>query len=354
MRIIDGYIRKAVLSGTLIALLVLLPLVAFLLLADELDNVGTSRYGLWDAFSFIGLSLPRYAYQILPIAALIGSLWGLGNLAVHSELTALRAAGVSMQRIVLAVLKAGVITALLAVAIGEGLAPLADERGNQLRAEALSERITLKSRYGFWARDGAAFINIRQILPGGRLQNIFIYEFDEAKRLKLATHARSAIYTGEAWRLEGIVQSSLSEQGVEEKRAKQATWRSLIDPGMLSLLVVDPQVLSAWGLQRYIRFMEDNGLSAASYKVAFWNKVATPLVILAMIFLAVPLLFSTFRTVGVGQRIFIGVLIGVGFYIVNQAFSQLAVVYSLSPVLMAFTPAVLCFVVGVWFFRRVR
>ena len=161
MRIFDRYIRRAVLSGTAVALSVLLPLLGFLLLADELDYVGTGNYTLGKAFGFIGLSMPRFAYQIFPVTALIGSLIGLGSLAAHSELTAMRAAGVEAGRIVWGVLKAGMVAAVIAVIIGEVIAPVCEEKGNQMRAEAMSESIALKSRYGFWARDGNAFINIR-------------------------------------------------------------------------------------------------------------------------------------------------------------------------------------------------
>jgi len=354
MTIVDRYIGRSVLSGTLVAVLVLLPLVSFLLLADELDYVGTGRYSLLDAFTFIGLSLPRHAYQILPIAALIGALLGLGNLAAHSELTAMRAAGISVARIVAAALKAGLITAAIAVFVGEVIAPASEEKGKQLRAEAMSEQFALKSHYGFWARDGESFINIRGLFPGGRLRDIYIYEFDDEKRLKQSTHAQSALYTGNAWRLENVSQSSVTEQGVTVSVARQAVWKSLLDPGMLSLLVVDPHILPVWDLYRYIQFMQDNGLSALSYQVAFWGKVAMPVVILAMIFLSVPLLFGTLRSVGVGQRVFIGVLIGIAFYIVNKAFSHLAVVYSLSPMLAAFLPGMLCLVAAAWVFRRVH
>ena len=138
------------------------------------------------------------------------------------------------------------------------------------------------------------------------------------------------------------------------RASRQAIWDSLLDPGMLSLLVVDPHILPAWGLYRYIRFMEENGLNATSYQVAFWTKMSTPLVILAMMSLSVPLLFGALRTVGVGQRVFVGVLIGVVFYWFTRASSQLAVVYSLSPLLSAFLPGILCVLGIIWVFRRAR
>jgi lipopolysaccharide export system permease protein len=327
MRTLDRYILRAVSTGTLLAMAFLLPLVAFLLLSDELDHVGTGRYALGDAFAFIGLSMPRYAYQLFPIAVLIGTLLGLGGLAANLELTAMRAAGISVARIVGAALKAGLAAAVLAVLLGEVIAPYSEARATQLRAEGLS---------------------------GGHLRNVAIHELDADRRLKLTTHAREAVYTGDAWRLTRIRQSEIGDEGVTTRYWREAVWESLLDPGMLSLLVVDPHALPVWGLHRYIGFMEENGLSATSYKAAFWSKIAAPLVILAMIFLSVPLLFGTLRSGGVGQRIFVGVLIGVAFYVLDRAFSQISLVYAVPPVLAAFVPGLLCFAAGIWFYRRVR
>jgi lipopolysaccharide export system permease protein len=141
---------------------------------------------------------------------------------------------------------------------------------------------------------------------------------------------------------------------VQTRSSRRAVWDSLLDPGMLSLLVVEPNFLPVWALYRYIGFMEENGLSSITYEVAFWGKVAVPLVILAMISLAVPLLFGSLRSVGVGQRVFVGVLIGIVFYVLNKGFSQLAVVYPVSPVVAAFLPGTLCFIGALWLFGRAR
>lgn len=354
MLIIDRYILRAVLLGSLLAMAALLPLVAFLVLADELRDVGSVNYTLADAFAYMALSLPRYAYLLFPMVALIGSLLGLGSLAAHSELVAMRAAGISLERILGSVLRAGLVLALLAWFMGELVAPASEEQARQLRAEALSAQIALKTRYGFWVRDGDAFINIRQILPGGQLRDLYIYEFDPDKRLQLSTHAQEAVYAEGVWQLRNIRQTELREEGLQTRTLDTAAWKSLLDPAMLSLLLVDPNILPVWSLYRYIHFMEDNGLNALTYEVAFWGKVAMPLVILAMLFLSVPLLFNAQRRLGLGQRIFTGVLIGIAFYVLNRALAQLPLVYAFNPLLAAFLPGLLCVGAGLLILRRVR
>jgi lipopolysaccharide export system permease protein len=353
LKILDRYLAGAVVGGALATLAVLLPLLGFFLLADEMDKVGDSGYMFADAVTFVALSIPRYAYQIFPIATLIGALIGLGSLASRSELVAMRAAGVSISRIVAAALKAGALLAVIAFLVGEGVAPVAEQKALQLRSEAQSGQATLNTPYGFWARDGNAFINIREILPGAYLRDVFIYEFDDRQRLTVATHADDAHYREKRWILDGISRSKISEDGVQVSRVTSASWDSLLDPALLNVVLVDPQALPVWGLFRYVRFMAANNQDAGAYGVAFWGKVVHPLLILAMIFLSIPILFGSARTTGMGTRVFLGILVGIGFYLVSRTFAYLALLYGVSPMVAAFTPPLLFLGVALWGLRRV-
>jgi lipopolysaccharide export system permease protein len=351
VKILDRYLGRAVISGTLMTLAVLLPLLGFFILADEMDQVGENGYRFADALVFVGLSMPRYAYQLFPIATLIGALIGLGALASSSELVAMRAAGVSISRIVLAAFKAGILLAVFAVTIGEGVAPGAEQKALQLRSEAQSGNVTLKTQYGFWARDGSSYINIREILPGTALRDISIFEV-EGERLTLATHARGASYRGGSWVLEGISRSRISDDGVEVRRLERTDWESLLDPALLRVVVVEPQILPIWSLMRYVHFMTTNGQDPGAYEVAMWNKIVHPFLILAMIFMSIPILFGSARSTGMGMRVFLGVMVGIGFYLVSQTFSYLALLYGLSAWLAATLPPLLFISAGVWVLRR--
>ena len=163
MKILDRYIGKTVVLSTLLSLLVLLTLVAFVTLLKEMDEVGTGVYRALDAVYYVLLILPRGAYEIFPVAVLLGSLIGLGGLAGNSELTAMRAAGISLARIIFAALKGGILVMLLVILLGEFVAPHSENYAEVMRAEKIAEKITLKTKYGFWARDGQSFINIRYI-----------------------------------------------------------------------------------------------------------------------------------------------------------------------------------------------
>ncbi len=212
----DRYIAVAMFKATAMTLVVLVVLLVFFGLIDEMDDVGRGAYQSGDAFLVALLSAPRYVFEVFPVAALVGSLISLGAMASHGELIAMRSAGFSLRQIVMAVMKAGVLMMLAVFLFGELVAPASEQWGEQHRSEKMQQNVVLKSRYGFWARDGRAYVNIRNVLPGARLQDIYIYEFDEQDRLSLASYAERAEHQGEHWMLYGIRQSQIAEQGLSD------------------------------------------------------------------------------------------------------------------------------------------
>jgi len=352
LRILDRYLGRAVLGGTTLTLAVLLPLLGFFILADEMDGVGEGNYFFLDALQFVALSMPRYAYQLFPIATLIGALVGLGSLAGSSELVAMRAAGVSIGRIIYAALKAGLLLALIAVGIGEGIAPVAEQTALQMRSLAKEGQVTLQSPYGFWARDGNAFVNIKEILSGTNLRDISIYELDDQRELSVATHASDARYVAGQWLLQDISLSRISESGIEVEHIDETGWNSLLDPSLLRIVVVEPHVLPVWGLWKYIQFMTVNEQDSGAYEVVFWGKIVQPFLIMAMIFVSIPILLGSSRSTGLGRRIFLGILVGIAFYLISRTFSYLSLLFELSPVVAAVTPPLLFLVGAMWVLRR--
>jgi lipopolysaccharide export system permease protein len=305
------------------------------------------------AYTYVALILPRYTYELFPLASLLGSLIGLGALASNSELMAMRAAGVSIGRIVLATLKSGLLVLIAVLIIGESLAPQAELAAQRMKMTALSSQIMLKTRYGFWSRDENTFINIRQILPDQRLANISIYQYDDQQRLKRALNAKKAVYEESGWVLESIRESRFSENQVEVINRDSQPWKTQLQPSVLDVVSVKPHMLAAWDLWRYIDYLQQNGQASLRYEVAFWGKVFSPLVTLVMLFLSIPFVFGSLRSVGIGQRVFVGAMIGIAFYLVNRALSYLAVVYSLNAVVSTLLPLFLFLGFALWKLRRI-
>jgi lipopolysaccharide export system permease protein len=243
LSLFERYIGSTMLKATAMTLVVLVMLLVFFTMIEEMGDVGRGDYRLRDAFLVAVLSAPRYMFEAFPVAALIGSLIGLGSMGSHGELIAMRGSGFSLRQIVLAVMKTGLLMMVLVFAFGELVAPPSEQWGAQHRMEKMHEKVTSNTRYGFWARDGRAFINIRTILPGARLEDIYVYELDDERRLKLATHAERAEHRRDHWLMYQIRQSRISETGVSQRQLDQARWDSLLDPGLLSAIVVEPTML---------------------------------------------------------------------------------------------------------------
>jgi len=352
VKILDRYLAGAVITGTLVTLGVLLPLMGFFLLADEMDEVGENGYELADALLFVALIMPRHTYQVFPIATLIGALAGLGALASRSELVAIRAAGVSIGHIVYAAVKGGILLALIAVAIGEGVAPIAEQKALQWRSEAQSGQAMLKSEHGFWARDGSAYIYIQEIPSGAQLRDIHIYELDEEQYLSRVTRAEHARYVKGSWVLQGISRSMIDNARIETSHLAQADLNSLLDPGLLKVIVVEPHVLPIWGLLRYVRYMAANGQDAHPYEVVFWGKAVHPFLILAMIFVSIPILVGSVRTGSFGARMLLGIFVGIAFYLVSRTFAYFALLYGMNPLIATLIPPLAFLAVAFWVLKR--
>ena len=352
MKILDAWIARHVAGGALLALAVLLSLTAVVSFVEELDSVGRGRYGIGGAIEFVLLTLPRHAFVLFPLAAVIGALVGLGTLAVSSELAVVRASGVSVARIVGAVLKGALVLVVIAVGLGEAVAPWCERLAESRRAAALEE--TRGQGDGFWIRDGHRFVNAVHVRPDGGVEDMYIYEVDSEGTLRTVTHARRAHYRDSAWMLESVRRSDVSAGGVVTRFATRVEWETRFGPEFVRLASARLESLSGRALVRYIDYLRDNRLETAVYEHALWTKVVYPLATGVMIVLAVPLVLGRLGGAGIGQRILAGCLIAVTFHVVNEVSGKMGIVYGLNPGLSAFAPTLMFLAAGVWLLRRVR
>lgn len=352
MKTLERYIAVHVIWGTLLTLCVVLALFSFIAFVDDLGDVGRGDYTLLGAIEYVLLTLPRRAFFLFPMAALVGTLIGLGALSSTSELTVMRASGMSAARISIAVMKAGLLLAIIAMLVGELLAPYAERLAQQRRSLAISQQLSLNTNYGFWVRDGKSFVNIRRVLPGNKAKEIYIYEFDAENRLRTATFAKRAEYDEGRWILEELRQSEIRENRVISRQIKKAAWESLFKPELVEVVAVKPESLSAIGLYRYLDYLKKNDLDTARFELAFWTKIVYPLATLVMIFFALPMILGFLRSVGTGQRILVGAMVGMAFHVVNQVSGDFGLVYGLSPLLSAVLPTLVFLAVGAAMMRR--
>lgn len=353
MRTLDRYLATAVVTGVAISLLVLLAIFGFLDFIFELKNVGKGNYGVWQVTQYVALSMVSKAYLYFPVAALIGCITGLGALASHSELVAIRAAGVGLRRIVWTVIRVGLVIIVLATLIGETLAPLAESYATRLRSEAISGELHRHGKEGLWARDGNRFVKIKTVITLEHLGSVTIFEVDNHNQLIQITSAKEAIYDNNAWRLLDVETQYFINGAVEFVHSPEQKWGSLITPEKLDVLNISPETKSVRDLHGYVDYLKNNGLSSARYEMALWTKVMLPVVILVMMTLAVPFVFGPLRSVGIGQRILVGVLVGLGFYLLSQMVNYVGLVHEYNPAISALVPVLLFTGLSVWLLKRI-
>ncbi len=355
MNILDRYIGRTVVVGTLTTLAVLLALYIFLTYIGELQKVGRAQYTPLLALQFTLLTLPRWAGDLFPVAALIGSLMGLGVLAGNSELTVMRAAGVSVMRITWAVMKVALLMMVAVVIISELVASRTEQYAYKMRAVALQKHVSVNTGSGLWIREGNSYINARTVYSNRHLGGVYLYDFSPAKQPLKLTYAPEAGYRQDgSWLLKDVSQTLFTSGRISTRQLDELVWRGALDPGLIDVVAVEPQGLSSRELLRYIAYLESNGLNSDRYRVAFWSKLAAPFATGAMMLLAIPFIFGSMRSASVGSRLLAGTLIGIGFYLFNHSLGQLGVVYSIPPFLSATLPTVCVMGITYYMLQRVR
>lgn len=352
MRIIQRYITVNLIAVTFVALFGLVALFSFFSIVDQLEETGKGTYGVTQALLYVLLTTPKLAYELFPIASVVGSMTALGILAQNSELAVIRTSGVSKFTLAVSLARSGALLVILAVIIGEFVAPISEKTAQQMRSMAISDQITTQSRFGIWARDGNSYVNIRKASPDDKVEEIYIYEFDDADQLRSTISAKQGEYTGEDWILKDLQQTSISVDGVSKKDIDLASWDSLFKPEMVEFILIKPQYMTVWGLYRYIDYLKLNAQDTLMYEQAFWTKLIKPFSIIAMILLAIPLVNSHARFVSVGQRVFIGALTGILFHIGNQTAGHMGIVYQINPVISVTMPTILLLMVIAFLLKR--
>ena len=357
-KIHDLYIGKVVFGTVLLTWMVLLGLDVMLNLIAELGGVGDG-YGVMEAISYIALTVPRRAYTLFPTAAVIGALMALGQLAATSELTALRAIGLSRRRISIAVAGAIAVLTLLMAITGETAGPSGQRRADALKASSKSKDMIVAQYSGVWAREGEVILNAQ----GGEerdngtdrwleLHDVRLYEFGEDGRLVSLALAKIAEHRPGGWLLRDVTRTTFQERSVTRAHVDEERWESRLDATALSADIDRPRYLGTAELHRAIQYRKRNALDAGEYEEHYWGRWFYPLNVLALCLAAIPFAFGTLRSGGLGKRLFIGIVFALGFWLLQTQFVRLASVLDLDFRLAYAMPTLIMVVVSVLLFRK--
>ncbi len=355
VNLLDRYVIRALLGGVFVVLAVLLALGALFLFANQQDDIGVGTYTALDAFWFVLLNLPQQIYELMPIAVLIGALLGLGTLARGSELTVMRAAGISVWRIAGSVTMAGVLLMLLAVLCGEFLAPPMQDMAKRQKALSKFSNISFASRGGAWVRDGNLLINVMQQSGRAEFGGMRIYELTPDHQLaSVGTASTASVQPDGSWKLTRFAITRFGGEVIESDHVASRDFVSAVGGDFLGLTVVQPRQLESRVLWELVRHLKENGLDAKSQEFAFWSRIARTTAILFTALLAVPFVFGSLRSAGSGARLLIGVLIGLAFFFAQRVLESGALVFDASPMVMAWVPTAVLAAAALLFIARTR
>lgn len=347
MKTLRRYVAKEVALSALLVLAALLMLWVFYDLLAELGSLKTLNTA--QLLVLVAATIPGHLYELLPIAALIGTLFALAQLASNSEYGVMRTSGVSVSQVAGVLLGVSLVAAALVFVVGEYVVPRAEQLILRVRAFSGARPLVARTfESGFWFKDGNTFINIGSVLPDGALKTVRVFEYADGSNLARTIIAEGAAFqAGQQWNLQKVTETSFApDASVTVAQLDQKQWNTVLTPNMLSVLQIAPERLSITGLWEYISHLRSNQQDSRRFEVALWGKFFYPLATCVLMLLALPFAQIQQRSAGIGTRIFVGILLGLVFIVCNRLFSYLALLHEWPPFLGAILPGLIFLAAG--------
>lgn len=377
MRVLRRYFTIEICRAVFFVLVAFLALFAFFDMMGEIRSVGRGAWRIEHAFIYVTLGLPAYAYELMPIVALIGTIYVMAQLAARSEFTVMRASSLSMGRAIGLMLPVSTMLVVMTFVIGEFVAPKCSDFAENFKRRIMGAPISSEFRSGLWAKDvirgsdgksvsGSRFLNAKKVETDGVLRSLKIYEFDREMQMMAIISSDEAHFMGDGrWQLSNVEELRFapdrSPVGLRQpamvlgRKFETTTLQSEITPEIMAVLVAEPNKMSAVDLAQFSRHLEDNKQRSERYEIALWTKLLYPLAVFVMMALALPFAYLQSRSGGVSLKIFIGIMIGVSFHLLNNLFSHVGLLNTWPPVATAVTPSA-CFLLAaisaLWWVER--
>lgn len=352
--ILSQYMMRTILAATALVLVVLLALAGLFEFIAELDDT-RGDYQTPRVILYTLLRLPQLAFEMLPVAALIGSLLGLGALAANSEIIVMRAAGLSIRKMSGMVAMTGAVLLVFTALLGEFIGPPLDYFARNMRLEARFGQDEDRLGNATWVRDGPVILHLERVSSEFEFGSIYLFLLDEDNGLaSIARAENSGIDKDDRWLLENLRETRFEDDGVQVVASTLAIEDFNIDAETLGISLVKPHSLSGRGLVSYIAYLKRNSLDARRYETELWYRIARTATVLIMPVLALAFVFGSLRTGGAGARLMIGVVIGLSYYLASEMLANSGQVFNFDPAVIAWLPSAMLAVVTLIALNRIR
>ena len=350
MKILDTYISKSVLMSSFIVLFALVGIFTFFAFIGDLSGSQEAKTKITDIILISTLGIPELAYQVMPLAALIGSLLALGGMMEAHELVVIRAAGATKTRVLQVVIKTSFLLMLAALLLGEFVAPLAQAKIHELSFKSGRDMGTTNK---IWIQDLSAFVSITAILPDCKMLGVNILELGGDGKLSESIYADEASCSSEGWILKRVKRTSFKGDAYGSSYVKSLVWPTEMDFNLLALMGLEPQKLTLKELSLYLHFADEDAGGFQKWSQAFWTRIVHPLSIMLMTFLSFTVALSVSRSSSVGGSVLAGGAIGLVFYVLNELVGNFSLVFNMNSALAAVLPSLLVLFLTGWLFRRI-
>ena len=339
--IINRYLFRQIHMGTWLTLMVLVSLSLIFVFIAELEDMGQGYYSLLHIIEYVGLLFPGKVVEFMPLAVMLGTILSLGSLASNSEIISMQAAGFSVFQLLAAVIQAALVLALITFLIADWVVPISETSAKQMRSSAINDTTAIRGKKGLWIKDDNSILHINLLMPNGVARQVEIHQLDDNGRLISAIAAETAIPQDNNWRLMNVKETIFGNSGVRTRQYEELTYRGKISNELLGALMIEPRQMSSGDLYTYLDFLQQNNLEASVERLTFWQKLFSPLVVIVMCILAVPFVLGSQRQGNAGQRLMMGILLGLSFVVADRLLTQLGSHLNLLPVINALLPGLL-------------
>lgn len=352
--IINRYIQRNIYFGTLAALVVLVSLSLFFVFVAELDDIGQGDYGLAQVLQYVVMNAPGRLIEFMPLAALLGSMLSLGALASHSEIIAMQASGISLPRLLGSIMQAALVLALFSWLVADWIVPASESGARRIKNLSQEETSVLKSQQGIWIKDERRVLHIESLLPNGYARDVEVFELDALGDLVALTRAESAVPLADGWELRQVERSYIGDAAITTEQLDRYLYQGTLSHELLQVFMTEPRWMSSRDLHAYLNFLEENRLDARVERLIYWQKLFAPLSIVAMCLLALPFVLGAQRQSNTGQRLLVGIVLGLAFVVIDRLLTQLGNQFALNALVTALLPNLALLSVAIYLLLRQR
>lgn len=328
---------------TIFGLMFVVVFVELLRRASDIPQAGMATVALMTI-----MRVPAAAEMILPFAVLFGAMATFVNLTRRLELIVARAAGVSVWQFLMPPVVTALVIGVVSVTLYNPVSAVMKQRSDQMEWELFGVPGSVRIDHGMWLRqhsvDGLAIIHATASSASGALLtgvSVNVYQLDGGF-LERVEAARAKLLPG-VWMLED---AHVNAPGEASRAVGSYLLATNLTPEQLISVDTPPQGTPFWDLPRLGESTREAGLDATGYSLQFQTLLARPLLLVAMVLVAASFSLRFFRFGGIVRTISGGVAAGFVLYIVTKLFSDLGGAGMISPLVAAWSPALVGSMLG--------